>query len=73
MDLIPLIEWSKFYPGTSFFIPCLQRVKMERFVLAEAKRIKVEVLCRRVIERGIYGLRVWRLSDTVHPHSSSRG
>jgi hypothetical protein len=73
MDLIPQIEWSKFRPGASFFIPCLQRVKMERFVLAEARRIKVQVLCRRVVENGVYGLRVWRLDDTVGLHSSSRG
>ena len=69
MDLIPSIEWSKFHPDTSFFIPCVHRLKMERFILAEAERIKVEVLCKRVIERGVYGLRVWRLPDTVTSHS----
>lgn len=66
----PLIEWNKFHPGTSFFIPCVYRSKMEKFVLAEAQRIKVQVLCKRVIERGMYGLRVWRLDDTVRSHSS---
>lgn len=69
---IPRIEWNKFHPGTSFFIPCVHRMKMEKFILAEAQRIKVPVLCKRVIEHGLYGLRVWRLSDTVRLHSSPR-
>jgi len=69
---LPLIEWPKFQPGTSFFIPCIDRYRMELFVRREARRIKVDVLIKRVIENGVFGLRVWRLDDTVQPHSSPR-
>jgi hypothetical protein len=26
----------------------------------EAKRLKFKIICKQVIEKGIYGLRVWR-------------
>jgi hypothetical protein len=66
-----LIEWNKFQPGSSFFIPCLDRRAMEKQVLAEAKRLKVEVLCKHVVENNMYGLRVWRVGNTIPPHSWS--
>lgn len=56
-----LIEWDKFVPGTSIFIPCIERKKMEKFVRSEAERFHMEIMVRRVIERGAYGLRVWRV------------
>ena len=67
-----LIRWDKFSPGSSFFIPCLERGKMERLIKSEADRLKVEVLCKQVIERGVYGLRVWRVDRTIRQHSTSR-
>jgi hypothetical protein len=66
-----LIEWDKFEPGTSFFVPCLDRKLTQRFVETEAKRLKVEVICKQVVERGKYGLRVWRVEDIMPSHSSS--
>lgn len=66
-----LIEWNKFKPGTSFFVPCVDRKLTQRFVETEAKRLKVDVVCKQVIEKGVYGLRVWRVGDTILPHSSS--
>ena len=66
-----LIEWDKFRPGTSFFVPCVDRKLTQRFVESEAARLKVTVVCKQVIEKGKYGLRVWRTEDIIAPHSSS--
>jgi hypothetical protein len=70
-NLSVLVEWDKFVPGWSFFIPCLDRKDMKRQVLQEAKRLKVAVLCKEVIENRVYGLRVWRVGPTIPLHSSS--
>ena len=64
-----LIEWDKFQPGTSFFIPCTDRREVERFVRHEAKRLRIEVVTKQVVENNILGLRVWRPDATVPPHS----
>lgn len=69
MGLPLLIEWDKFRPGTSFFVPCIDRRAVERFVRQEAKRLRVHVVCKQVIERGVLGLRVWRPDVIVSPHS----
>lgn len=66
-----VVQWNKFAPGTSFFIPCIDRKKMERLVRAEAKRLKVEILCKHVVENNMYGLRVWRVEPRMISHSSS--
>lgn len=54
------IEWEKFKPGTSFFIPCLNRREVEHHIRSEANRLRMNVVCKAVVERGKYGLRVWR-------------
>jgi hypothetical protein len=71
MGLPILIEWDKFHPGTSFFIPCIDRRSVQRFVMQEAQRLKIPVVCKQVVEREVYGLRVWRLDVIVPPHFSS--
>ena len=71
MGLPILIEWDKFHPGTSFFIPCVDRRSVQRFVMQEAQRLKIPVVCKQVVERKVYGLRVWRLDVIVPPHFSS--
>ena len=55
------IPWAKFTPGTSFFIPCLDTKEVAEFVIREAKRRHYNVLCKQVLERGMYGLRCWRV------------
>ena len=62
-----VILWNKFAPGTSFFIPCIDRKGMERMVLSEAKRLKVDVVCKHVVENNMYGLRVWRVAPRIDP------
>jgi hypothetical protein len=64
-----LIQWNKFHPGTSFFIPCIERRAVEKYVLAEATRLKIPVVTKQVVENNIFGLRVWRVDATVAPHS----
>ena len=65
LNLPLLIQWEKFKPGTSFFVPCIDRRLTQRFVEAEAARLEIKVLCKQVVERGKYGLRVWRLDDIL--------
>lgn len=67
-----VIEWHKFRPGTSFFIPCIDRSRVQRAVLKEAFKLRIDdVICKQVIENGVYGLRVWRRDPTMDPHSAS--
>jgi hypothetical protein len=71
LGLTLLIPWNKFQPGTSVFIPCVDRREMERLVRSECKRLQIKVIIKQVIENGVYGLRVWRPDDTVSSHSIS--
>jgi hypothetical protein len=65
LNLPLLIQWEKFKPGTSFFVPCIDRRLTQRFVETEATRLGIKVLCKQVVEKGKYGLRVWRLDDIL--------
>lgn len=65
LNLPLLIQWEKFKPGTSFFVPCIDRRLTQRFVEAEAARLEIKVLCKQVVEKGKYGLRVWRVDDIL--------
>ena len=65
LNLPLLIQWEKFKPGTSFFVPCIDRKLTQRFVEAEAARLEIKVLCKQVVEKGKYGLRVWRVDDIL--------
>jgi hypothetical protein len=60
LNLSIWIDWAKFKQGTSFFVPCLDRSEVEKFVREEAERLRIQVVCKHVVERGRYGLRVWR-------------
>jgi hypothetical protein len=65
-----IVEWDKFQPGTSFFIPCFDWKQVKREVFAEAKRMQIPIVCMRVKERGAMGLRFWNTGDRVTSHSS---
>jgi hypothetical protein len=56
------IDWKNFRPDTSIFIPCLDYRPVQEFVETEAIRLRMQVVCKRVIENRKYGLRVWRLA-----------
>jgi hypothetical protein len=70
MGLSLLIEWDKFHVGTSIFVPCVDRRAVEKFITHESRRLRLNVVCKQVVENGVYGLRVWRVDAIVHPHSS---
>ena len=61
LNLIVLIPWEKIEPGMSFFVPCLDRKKHAKEVAQEAERLGLKVICKPVVEKGRYGLRVWRV------------
>ena len=60
MNVPLLIQWKKFKPETSIFVPCIDRALTERFIQTEARRLGLTVICKHVIEKGKYGVRVWR-------------
>ena len=55
------IEWRKFKKGCSFFVPCIDTKAAREAVGKVARRLKIEVTTKVVIEEGIKGLRVWRM------------
>ena len=55
------IDWAKFKPGRTFFIPCLDLEEAKREVKLVAKRLSYSIEMKGVVENGIKGLRVWRL------------
>lgn len=61
IETVPyLIEWRKFKPGSSFFVPCIDTEAARKSVGEVARRLRMKVLTKVVIEDGIKGLRVWR-------------
>jgi hypothetical protein len=60
LNLSIWIDWLSFRPGTSFFIPCLNRLEVQDYVEQEAYRLRMQIVCKHVVEKGKYGLRVWR-------------
>jgi hypothetical protein len=55
------INWSKFIVGASFFIPCLDSDMALKQIKRATRRLKFRIKTQVVIERGIQGLRVWRI------------
>lgn len=56
-----LVNWRKFKPGTSFFVPCIDSEAARRSVAEVARRLRMKVITKVVIQDGIKGLRVWRV------------
>ncbi len=54
------INWEKFRPGYSFFVPCIDTKTAKQTILTVTRRLQMEVIMRVVVEDGIKGLRVWR-------------
>lgn len=55
------IDWAKFKPGRTFFIPCLDLKAAREQVELVAKRLKYSIETKGTIENGVKGLRVWRI------------
>jgi hypothetical protein len=55
------INWRNFVVGSSFFIPCLDpNIALEQVERA-TKRLKFHIKTQIVVEKGVQGLRVWRI------------
>lgn len=55
------IDWSKFYKGYSFFVPCVDHRAARMSLQKTAKRLQMEIITKVVIVDGVKGLRVWRV------------
>ena len=55
------IDWSRFKPGRTFFIPCLDLETAKQQVAVVTKRLRYSVEMKGVVEKGVKGLRVWRI------------
>ena len=55
------VNWRNFVIGSSFFVPCLDTDEALAQVLRTTKRLRYKVKTQIVVEKGIQGLRVWRI------------
>jgi hypothetical protein len=55
------VNWRNFVVGSSFFIPCLDHSYALEQIKKTTKRLKFKVKTQIVLERGVTGLRVWRI------------
>jgi len=55
------VNWKNFVVGSSFFIPCLDTEEALFTILKTTKRLGYIVKARVVVEKGIGGLRIWRI------------
>jgi len=56
------IDWKNFTIGSSFFIPCIRDKEARERIETKMRRLGYKVLIKLVVEDGIRGLRVWRVS-----------
>lgn len=55
------VPWDRFTLGTSLFIPCMNPTETLAAFRKEAQRQGVVFTYRVVVEKGVQGLRVWRI------------
>ncbi len=55
------IDWSKFRPGYSFFVPCIDHKAALAEVRLVAKRLNIDFVSKVIIDDGVKGLRIWRV------------
>jgi hypothetical protein len=56
-----MIDWPKFKPGSSIFIPAVDIPSAVDAIKREAARLEFQFIHKIVVEDGIKGVRVWRL------------
>ena len=56
-----VINWGKFTPGSSVFIPAINTRKAVEDVLEATGLAKKDLVIRVRVENGLYGVRVWRV------------
>lgn len=55
------INWAKFHKGYSFFVPCINHRAAEEELKRVARRLRINILTKLIVQDGIKGLRVWRV------------
>jgi|TARA_R110002012_G_scaffold190155_3_gene357733 hypothetical protein len=55
-----VIDWEKFVPGASVFIPAINTIKAVHHLTEATNLTKKDIVYRVRIENGKYGVRVWR-------------
>ncbi len=56
-----LINWQRFKPGTSFFVPCIDVEAARQSVAEVTRRLRIKTVDKVTIQDGVKGLRVWRV------------
>jgi hypothetical protein len=56
-----VIDWHKMTLGASFFIPALDTEPLTEQVVSEAKKRKMKLVFKEVVENGLIGIRFWRI------------
>jgi hypothetical protein len=56
-----LINWRKFRPGCSFFVPCVDEAAARKSLAKVTRRLRLKTISKVVIQDGVKGLRVWRV------------
>jgi hypothetical protein len=56
-----VVDWEKFVPGSSVFIPCINTGEAMKHVISATGASKSALEKRVCVENGKYGLRVWRM------------
>ena len=55
------INWRNFKAGYSFFIPCIACTEAKKTLREVARKAKMNIVMKTVIEDGVRGVRVWRV------------
>ena len=55
------VDWRKFKPGYSFFVPCIDAEAARQTLANVTRRLRIKTLTKIVVEDGVKGLRVWRV------------
>lgn len=56
------IDWSRWEPGASVFIPCIDAPGLRDRVIRKARQMDVRLVSRIVIEDQHFGVRFWRVA-----------
>lgn len=57
-----IVDWDKFTPNTSVFVPCINYKRAIDHIVEVSGILRVELVYRVRIENGLYGVRVWRVT-----------
>lgn len=55
------IKWADFHIGTSVFVPGVDQHDLKKQLREEARSRGFSVVTRAVVEKGMLGVRMWRV------------